>query len=127
MSIFLSTERLDTAISYLKQPVTFNHFNRAYFIIRYVNPLTRSLAALKSSLKLPDVRYNRLLNQDAATLFDVNAFNRNAYTAEPGDSATAQKISLGKRLFFDAMLSGNGTRNCASCHRPEKAFTDGLV
>ncbi|WP_262903291.1 cytochrome-c peroxidase [Hymenobacter psoromatis] len=31
---------------------------------------------------------------------------------------------MGKLLFFEPALSGNGKRSCASCHRPEKAFTD---
>ncbi len=31
---------------------------------------------------------------------------------------------LGKMLFFDPVLSGNQKRSCASCHRPQKAFTD---
>lgn len=34
---------------------------------------------------------------------------------------------LGKALFFDPALSVNGKRSCASCHRPEKAFTDHRV
>lgn len=33
---------------------------------------------------------------------------------------------LGQKLFFDTRLSGNGQVACASCHRPELAFTDGL-
>lgn len=33
---------------------------------------------------------------------------------------------LGKLLFFDPILSRNSERSCASCHQPEKAFTDGL-
>jgi cytochrome c peroxidase len=37
------------------------------------------------------------------------------------------KVTLGRVLFFDPLLSGNGTRSCGSCHQPEKAFTDGLV
>lgn len=117
----------DPAISCLQQQVGFDRFDRAAFIIRYANPLTRSLTVLKGSLKLPDVRYNRLLNQDAATLFDRDAFNRNAYMDAPKDSATATKIALGKKLFSDPILSGNGKRSCASCHQPGKAFTDGLV
>jgi len=40
---------------------------------------------------------------------------------------TREKVALGKRLFYDASLSGTGTRSCASCHQPGKAFTDGLV
>ena len=38
---------------------------------------------------------------------------------------TPEKIELGKMLFFDRRLSGDGTMNCATCHDPEKAFTDG--
>ncbi len=38
----------------------------------------------------------------------------------------ARAIELGRALFFDARLSGNGTLSCASCHRPELHFTDGL-
>jgi cytochrome c peroxidase len=32
---------------------------------------------------------------------------------------------LGHRLFFDKRLSANGAVACASCHQPERAFTDG--
>jgi cytochrome c peroxidase len=38
---------------------------------------------------------------------------------------SAAKVEVGRRLFYDARLSGNGTQSCASCHRPELAFTDG--
>ncbi len=41
----------------------------------------------------------------------------------PSDSS---KIALGKKLFFDTRLSLDNTISCASCHHPEKAFTDGL-
>jgi len=33
---------------------------------------------------------------------------------------------LGEKLFFDTRLSGDGTVSCASCHQPDRAFTDGL-
>ncbi|WP_343633576.1 cytochrome c peroxidase [Fluviicola sp.] len=39
---------------------------------------------------------------------------------------TAEKIAFGKRLFFDKRLSKNNEMSCSTCHRPEKAFTDGL-
>ncbi|GAB4491123.1 MAG: cytochrome c peroxidase [Thermodesulfovibrionales bacterium] len=38
---------------------------------------------------------------------------------------TQEKIELGKKLFFDRRLSGDGTMSCASCHVPEQAYTDG--
>jgi cytochrome c peroxidase len=40
---------------------------------------------------------------------------------------SAEKVELGERLFFDTRLSGNQTFSCASCHKPELAFTDGLA
>jgi cytochrome c peroxidase len=46
--------------------------------------------------------------------------------APPDNPTTAEKVELGKQLFFDPRLSGGNTRSCASCHVPEKAFTDGL-
>jgi len=38
---------------------------------------------------------------------------------------TPEKIELGKTLFFDRRLSGDGTTSCASCHIPEQGFADG--
>jgi cytochrome c peroxidase len=38
---------------------------------------------------------------------------------------TAEKIDLGRKLFFDPRLSADGTISCASCHDPKLAFTDG--
>jgi cytochrome c peroxidase len=35
------------------------------------------------------------------------------------------KVRLGRRLFYDTRLSGNGTFSCASCHQQAHAFTDG--
>jgi cytochrome c peroxidase len=39
--------------------------------------------------------------------------------------AAAPRVELGRRLFYDKRLSGNGAQSCASCHRQELAFTDG--
>ena len=44
----------------------------------------------------------------------------------PADNPlAADRIALGARLFADTRLSGSGDRSCATCHRPEQAFTDG--
>lgn len=37
---------------------------------------------------------------------------------------TVEGIALGKKLFFDPVLSANNTQACADCHTPENAFTD---
>lgn len=33
---------------------------------------------------------------------------------------------LGQQLFFDARFSGSGSVSCASCHKPDRMFSDGL-
>src|SRR6266851_4343070 len=38
---------------------------------------------------------------------------------------TAEKVALGRRLFSDRRLSRDGRLSCASCHDPQRAFTDG--
>ncbi|PQJ77597.1 cytochrome-c peroxidase [Polaribacter glomeratus] len=37
---------------------------------------------------------------------------------------TQEGVALGKKLFFDKILSGDETQSCASCHNPKKSFTD---
>ena len=37
---------------------------------------------------------------------------------------TNQGVKLGRMLFYEKMLSGDGTQSCASCHLQEFAFTD---
>lgn len=40
---------------------------------------------------------------------------------------TAEKVELGRHLFYDERLSDNETQSCASCHQQALAFTDGLA
>ena len=42
----------------------------------------------------------------------------------PISSNNAKQIALGQTLFFDKRLSVDGSISCASCHRPEHAFSD---
>ena len=44
----------------------------------------------------------------------------------PADNPMTQaKVALGRDLFYDKRLSGNGTQSCGSCHLQKLAFTDG--
>lgn len=44
----------------------------------------------------------------------------------PADNPMSEaKVELGRRLFYDRRLSGNGTQSCGSCHFQSLAFTDG--
>ncbi len=37
-----------------------------------------------------------------------------------------KRVELGKKLFFDPSLSGNGNMSCATCHDPTRGWADGL-
>ena len=42
-----------------------------------------------------------------------------------GQAAVEAQVALGKLLFFDRRLSASNALSCASCHQPDRAFTDG--
>jgi cytochrome c peroxidase len=42
----------------------------------------------------------------------------------PEQTGPQDIVSLGEALFFDTNLSRNRTQSCATCHAPERAFTD---
>ena len=53
------------------------------------------------------------------------AFSHKAGSHPDSHELLAQRLALGKQLFGDAHLSADGTVRCASCHMPEKGYTDG--
>lgn len=118
---------LTGAIAYLHQNPGFDSFDRAEFITRFANKISAGIAQLEQDLPGRKIKYNRMLNQEASTLFDSGAFNVNAFSPGPEFHLTDAKAKLGEKLFYDVSLSGTHTRSCASCHKPGLAFTDGLA
>ncbi len=54
------------------------------------------------------------------------SFRERPTTPEPaGNRSTPARVALGKALFHDPNLSADRTMSCASCHQPDRAFTDG--
>lgn len=54
-------------------------------------------------------------------------YRRPAVVPEPAaNRTTAERAALGKMLFFDPRLSGNGTMSCATCHNPALGWSDAL-
>lgn len=45
----------------------------------------------------------------------------------PDNPMSKEGVALGRLLFYDKRLSGNNMISCASCHFPEKAFSDGVA
>ena len=67
-----------------------------------------------------------LVQSGAHAQYQWNLPPRVAPPRVPADAPMTQaRVELGRRLFYDERLSGNGTQSCATCHRQELAFTDG--
>jgi cytochrome c peroxidase len=46
------------------------------------------------------------------------------YPVNANNELTVEGIALGKRLFYDKILSGDNTQSCASCHQQAANFVD---
>jgi cytochrome c peroxidase len=115
----------DATIGYLRKSPDFNAFDRLEFIKLYANPLSSRLLDVQKALGIPVFTEKRLLFPSARTLTDSGAFNTSYFVNFEEQTMTAGRVSLGKMLFFNPVLSGNSGRTCATCHQPDKAFTDG--
>jgi cytochrome c peroxidase len=119
---------LRLAAGYLRQHPVFERMDRFTFVARYSLPASHAVAALRAARGVANTRGIHLWREEAASVYDSAAFDplayaaRYAYTPSPGERI----VALGARLFADPRLSGPGTRSCATCHLPGRAFTDGL-
>jgi len=118
---------ISKAIYYCQQNKNYNSFNRLYFITRFINPIYKLLTEFHKSELFPFTPVNYAINLKAGSLFESNSFNLNYFSVKVNDTLGIEKQKeLGELLFFDPILSGNNQRACASCHKPEIGFTDGL-
>lgn len=120
----------DSLISFAKrQTPAYSAFDHFAFIKDYVNPLfalnaemLRQYGVVSHSI----VDYS--LNKEASSIFSKSLYrgqNAKGIFTRIKDSATLAEIAqIGKLLFYDPILSGNNMRSCASCHKPNEAFTD---
>jgi cytochrome c peroxidase len=120
------TNQLGAAIDYCEQHPDFEAFDRASFLRTYLNPIASGLLDYQRELGIQPFQERRALRPDARTLFDPGAFDPNFFAATADQRSTPARVALGRQLFADPILSGNGQRTCASCHQPGRAFTDGL-
>ena len=119
-------EMIKNAQKYCTKNSNFNAFNRAIFITEYLNPISKKLKAFQKVENIKNVKKNSPLKPTIMTLFDKDAFDVNAFVLSEEYDYTKEKAILGEKLFYDKSLSKNNDRSCATCHNPEKAFTDGL-
>lgn len=108
----------------------FDDFDRLSFTRMYVEPLYGQVLHIHLALGVETIDQvpNRPspIQYRAPGIFHADAFNTHYYAGIGAVIETEAAVALGRLLFFDPLLSSDNERSCASCHKPEKAFTDGL-
>lgn len=120
-------QRWRSAIQTLEQASDVDNFDRVALIRQQLYPLCRLLQQARQQLGVAVPLGRSFLSPMVATLSDSGAFRVENLINFGQFVSTPRKVALGRSLFFDPLLSGNNARSCASCHQPERAFTDGLV
>lgn len=113
------------AIGALRSARSFDDFDRLTFIDQQANVLSGLLLDAQKTLSIPVFTESRLLSPAARTLTDSGVFNADYFVNADKHKPTPDRVALGKLLFYDPILSGNRERTCATCHQPDRAFTDG--
>ena len=135
---------LEKAIAMTDSSNSFDAFDRLGFLTAAALPLQRQLGLFIRERGL-ELNTNKALNYDAPDLFSPDALLPEHFPSSPTPKTPAPgtpdlstvnpgpptpdpstQTLLGQRLFTDSTLSGNGRKSCASCHNPEKMFTDRL-
>jgi cytochrome c peroxidase len=120
-------DTLNKSIRYLSLHTDFNTFDRMAFITSYLMPLSRQLDnSMAADAERDVMTFSKPFYGTFADVMEGKAWNPDFYAGYANAVSTRQKEALGKMLFADARLSANGKISCASCHREDLAFTDGL-
>ena len=91
----------------------------------HISPLVALLLLLSSckdeGMSLEDIAYSPVP-------YEVVVPDTYPQLEVPADNPmTQQGVDLGRRLFYDPILSVDSTMSCASCHMQENGFTDNLA
>src|SRR5690606_34395434 len=125
-------ELFKNAIVYVKTNKDFDQFDRLHFLKTYINPIYAGLLKDQNAkhIELPHLTSNlpTAINYSASNIFDTDFLNVDFYGLKVNQLG-ADELSarlLGETLFLDPALSSDNKRACASCHSPNRAFTDGI-
>lgn len=120
----------NSAADYLIHHQDFDTFDRVYFYKNHIANILKVLSKWDTNdltilSRNPSEKWG--VNFNAEHIFTTSLFNIDYFTLQPKALMTNPKvIQLGKQLFYDPILSYDSSMSCATCHQPEKAFTDGL-
>ncbi|MFL1012271.1 cytochrome-c peroxidase [Flavisericum labens] len=103
----------------------FNELNRYAFIKNHTHKNLKlwNQTVIDWNVTFP---FSKAINNETTSLFSNSTFNLIHFSGY-NDSLTEAKVNLGKMLFFEKDLSASKKISCATCHIPEKGYTDGLT
>lgn len=113
---------LNNSIDYLSHHTSFDSFDRMEYLLHYAIPLQQALNGFIADAGLSQ-NTAPMLNYGAGSSFHpgfVRIADTSRYAQDP------RLKTLGQQLFSDKRLSLNAQVSCATCHRPDHFFADGL-
>lgn len=122
------TTLIDEGIADLRH-AAFDDFDRITFLRDVMDPLYGALLDVQTDLGIEFVTevspFPPAVNPRGRSMFATDFFNPLKSTGLRRDHVSEDLVELGRTLFFDPILSATNERACASCHQPERGFTDG--
>ena len=118
---------IDSAVQYLNKFKSGTEPDYFSFYSGYYIPLSDRLDQMRKLFTSNNIYNTTAINYQIRSVFDSGAFNSNFFLKPAKPTSRNAVVELGHTLFFDPVLSANNLRACASCHRSDKAFTDGLA
>lgn len=112
---------LDEQIIYLQAHNDFDNFDRLHFITVHLMPASDYLSGISSS----KLTRNLPFSGGFSSLMRGKNFNPDFFSNYAIAGTNSTKIELGKKLFYDNILSTGNLISCGSCHQQDKYFTDG--
>jgi cytochrome c peroxidase len=116
---------LQSALLFLQKNTDFDSFDRLKFLTRYGLPLQTALSTFIQQSHLELNTSSGILNYKAKNMFSRDALSLEGFPQDSIPPSPAM-IRLGEQLFKEPALSGNNRISCATCHQPDKYFSDGL-
>ncbi|GLB52019.1 cytochrome-c peroxidase [Neptunitalea chrysea] len=117
----------DKATDYLKAHTDFNTFDRLTFLKTYIDPLYLQLKYFNSRYTSDYLSYTASWNTQSESIFSRDFLNPYAFTGLKKEEDSKELYDLGKKLFYDPLISGDKKFSCATCHQPSKGFADGVA
>lgn len=118
-------ERFASALAALAAETDLDRFDRLSFLVDRLIPLHVGIDELRRARGIGAPRDPSAWRRDVPTPYAADAFDPTFFSPRPGVAAGAELVALGRDLFADSSLAGDGRRACVSCHRPDRAFADG--